>query len=863
MILKCLVPLLFGMAALGVNKPQAVAQPNPSCSMDPIILLLTTPSINTDLPVRAVEMYFEDATRVMSDGSIQPFVRPTIKFRVGVNLAKAQGQFCALAKDKVEENGLTFDGCGLGGPAVAPTRLTLPGSVDVSKWASMTGFCCTWFKCHSCEWKTRLFSRSVGVRTYFDRIVSHEPLPAASNSPSNAKATGKTDLTFSTSGETIDDRSFLEKIWDFVTGFLEWIGRVFGKDWKLQFSDLLGEQLGQLQSQSLDPMNFLTLNEKSFGFSYPFLQRLKVREYKQRGVWDVFLSSLVFQDRQTIFEAQAETSQAISFAIDYDAFLKGLNDLFNSSTNPIIVTDPLYKDNFCAVGRDEARKFLERLRSKLQGDPESGFNSIVKRGTARKVIEDFYGVAGADEYLRSAKKLLPRKKLTSIVAPPLSTILSNPAVVPATGTLYGMANESTWSKEEYSCAKRTALKRHGSIKRVRPFETFEECLSGDPVSKLQRWALLKALKSVSLAADAAALSAPISGRVAYRGWYSCSNFPQVCGLGDMMAWWQEPSKYGARLGRHYAIEMVDASNGSGTTRVQAIADGTVFPVHGDPAWGNALLQPFRWGGRTFIAVYGHLTSEARLKTSKVVVKGEDLSAAGCNEHGNGECNESCVAGGTPRTERHLYFELIEAVSSVAGVDLKKIDPATVVPLSISDEGQRFLYVCERPNSASAKVTLRHADASRIVIKRDGTRLQSIDEFQLDLIDPRDQNEIQKLLLRRNYWPRNRKVGDFWARTSLLSPVSGKLVSETARCTWKPSKRIANCVINRGGGRFEIAARHRSFDLKSSEFQLVMRRVGKRGFRIANDEPRIDEAAGSHPITVNLRGGFPVHKSLQF
>ena len=827
---------LFLWAALALFPGSSAysQESNPVCSPDisPIVVPITGKTA-TDLPVRSLEMTFENASKVMSDGTSQPYVRPSIRFRVGVDLTKAASQFCDEARREVEGASLTFTGCSLAAPQVSPTRLTLPGTIGVEKWWSMTGFCCQWFSCHRCEWKTKIFGRSVSAYSNFDRNVAREMI-AAGSGPTANKATGKTDVSFVLSGGTNDDRSGIEQIWDFLAGFISWLGHVFGESWKVKFSDILGQQLNSSTSQPIDPMNFLVSDEKSFGFSPAMSSTLKLAEFKQRGVWDAFYSSLDFSERTSIFEGAGTTSFLISFPLDYDIFLKTLENIYETSPNPILITDPLYTPNFCAVGRDEAVKYLNHLAQTLQNTPRSSYVVTVPRGTATEALEHHFELGGVSEYLISTKHLVVGKKTTLINSPPLNEIISSPGTMPSGGSLDGLAFEQGWSNEEITCSKRLAMRRWHSELRVRPFESFDSCLSSDPVSVSQKRSLLKVLNSEAgkNILESSLVSAPVFGTPAYRGWFSCKSYPHVCGPTDQIAWWQEPSKFGHASNRSHALQLVDAAASDGITKAKAITSGGIVANYSDRSWGNAILQPFKKDGRTFIAVYGHLTRDSMFAGVRSIDRDSVIGIAGCNDDALGRCDQTCSVNSRPRLQQHILFELVEYDPGNIAQPFRKIEPTALLGFSIQDDHQRSLHSCTRPNSISSSIDWTPSQLRSLNFRSDSRPIPDIGTLNLDFIDPYGKNEVQKIVIDPNFFPRHRNVGDFRVETSVISPVTNKRVSGVATCFWNKQKTLATCSVADKGGRFHIRLLFRTRNIATSEFSLI---IEKSGFRIGLDD----------------------------
>jgi hypothetical protein len=74
------------------------------------------------------------------------------------------------------------------------------------------------------------------------------------------------------------------------------------------------------------------------------------------------------------------------------------------------------------------------------------------------------------------------------------------------------------------------------------------------------------------------------------------------------------------------------------------------------------------------------------------------------------------------------------------------------------------------------------------------------EIDLTFKDPRQNGEIEKILLDPQYRPGNASNADFWVETTITSPVSNQKVSETALCYWNNDKSIAVGSIEDDGGR---------------------------------------------------------------
>jgi hypothetical protein len=138
------------------------------------------------------------------------------------------------------------------------------------------------------------------------------------------------------------------------------------------------------------------------------------------------------------------------------------------------------------------------------------------------------------------------------------------------------------------------------------------------------------------------------------------------------------------------------------------------------------------------------------------------------------------------------------------------------------------------------------------------------EIDLTFKDPRQNGEIEKILLDPQYRPGNTANADFWVETTITSPVSNQKVSEIALCYWNNDKSIAVGTIEDDGGRLSIVAENVTEELKTSKFSfLVVRMAGYSGFRIAQDVPVGNESPGLIGIEVKLKSTTPVLSEISF
>jgi hypothetical protein len=138
------------------------------------------------------------------------------------------------------------------------------------------------------------------------------------------------------------------------------------------------------------------------------------------------------------------------------------------------------------------------------------------------------------------------------------------------------------------------------------------------------------------------------------------------------------------------------------------------------------------------------------------------------------------------------------------------------------------------------------------------------EINLTFKDPRQNGEIEKILLDPQYRPGNASNADFWVATTITSPVSNRKVSETALCYWNIDKSIAVGSIEDDGGRLTIVAESVTDSLKTSKFSfLVVPVSGYSGFRIAEDVPVGNESPGLIGIEVKLKSPTSVLSEISF
>src|SRR5262249_1147069 len=138
------------------------------------------------------------------------------------------------------------------------------------------------------------------------------------------------------------------------------------------------------------------------------------------------------------------------------------------------------------------------------------------------------------------------------------------------------------------------------------------------------------------------------------------------------------------------------------------------------------------------------------------------------------------------------------------------------------------------------------------------------EIDLTFKDPRQNGEIEKILLDPQYRPGNASNADFWVETTITSPASNKKVSETALCYWNNDKSVAVGSIEDDGGRLVILPASVTDELKTSRFSfLVTPMSGYSGFRIAEDVPVGSESPGLIGIEAKLKRPGSVSSEISF
>jgi hypothetical protein len=698
-----------GMAAA----QDSVAQDAPAdCDLSTITRPIHSPPSNRLIVPDSVQ-----ATFSIKPFATGPFTKDVVVPRIYVvsDMSKQIEDEKARTRAKIQQamDGITVGNLWFGQTRISQNRLEVDGAFNVQKWWSMTGFCCTWFNCHRCEWKTIIFERSVAFTAFLDNLVP-VTAPMAAISPGvfsgAAVNTGNSEkevqILIKSSATPHDDRSFLEKVWGFVASIIDFIDHIFGGKEELDVGQYLGNNYGLDQTDPLEPQKILKDNLLDYGYDPQEVKDLHIKSYGNRDVWDAFSAGMFFSSDHTGFLNRANAPYyMIDYAFNRDRYLKVLDDTYSAhrrdppkGDDREVTGDFLRKDFFCAKGRPLMEGYLDRVVKRFEGKDKQTGQMTTNANDAKGLLAQFYGTYGTEEYYRSEIVKAKRARSRNLSLQLISSVdlAGRQGVVPGLGSIDAIAREQDWTAEEKACAVTAATRRSGSPDRVFPLENFEGCTTSS--LKLAR---VKTLGSQierrygdEIFTVANRLVGPIVGQASYRGWYYCTTFVTLCTGKHNVLWWQEPSKYGARGGAHVGMDLVsDPQSTAPEVQLQAVADGHLLYTHRDPdGWGHALLLPFASGNRKFIAVYAHLPKEAKELAGRNVHAGDPLGIAGCTGNagnGTGRCNTTCDTGADTATDVHVHFELLE----LSAATLTPVDPTSVIPFAVKEGGLRRVYPC--------------------------------------------------------------------------------------------------------------------------------------------------------------------------
>lgn len=589
-------------------------------------------------------------------------------------------------------------------PAISARKITVPGRFKVEKWWKTDGFCCHNWECRRCEWKTRVWERTVNFEARLFNAPKQRPDAVSTDGKKPAGVVSdasRSELRMKGEFASINDRSDLEKLWDGIAQIVEGFGKTFGSDWTLQFNDFLGQRM-DLEGNTVEPNQLLSRPLEENGGDPFLIARIKMRPYETRDVWESFNESIYFSEEKTGFSTSSDGGTLqFDYKFDYDKYSRMLRESSVAKRLSAqrrkgrgVVFDILDK-SLCNITRAEFESYMDRFSRKLSGEEPKAKEIAFDPRTFRSVTFSHYGLVGSHEYFRGQLRGL--KKGDRLTLPSALDIGSRPGVMPAQGTLDQLAREQGWTASEVKCAKRKARKRSGSEDLTFPFQSFEECLDArwknDFFDRLSHQ--IEKEFGANIFGEATAVVPPLRDPAHLRGWYYCYQNLSICAGKNRVTWWTEPSKFKARGGKHLGVDLIHGKP-TESISIQAVVDGQLIYNNLNPTgWGHALIIPFSRGGKQYMAVYAHLPSTAKSLDARKVKAGDSLGLAGCSGNagdGFGRCNSYCDVGTSRASDIHLHFQLLEKKSNTT----EAVDPATVIPLNLGQGPPRRLYVCEDP-----------------------------------------------------------------------------------------------------------------------------------------------------------------------
>lgn len=707
----------------------SIAQQGEQCNLLPITRQLSAAKPANGLPfgLEAIELTFSERTisRTGEDGTVftNDVIIPSLRLRAPVTgiIEKAKREARQEILEKKPKD-IDIRGIEFGNPVINSQRvITLPGSFVAEKWWKMDGFCCRWFSCRRCEWKTRVFERTVKFTAVLGNTAIASTVvpsvPAAASEPHSSTGSQHTaaSLVLSASGQTKDDRNDLEKVWDAVGGFLEAVGTIFNGHDNLQLKDFLQETYS-LDDQSIEAPNVANRRLDAYGYDTNLVSTKRVRTYESRDAWEAFNAGLFFSTDRTGFFAEPSGNQILMiYDFDYDRYSEVLNSsalAYRASSSKSkkrsagaslqsggFVFDILDK-SLCGLTRKSFEDYIESLGKKFEGeDDRSEQIQASSRIDLTDKLREKYVVGGAEELFRSMKRTgqtnAAERKLV-VSAPSATSLMHDRWTVPAQGSLWAISKQNDWSPSEYKCAERIARKRSGSASRIYPLQSFAECanLTSEQIHLERLFGLIEEKYGAEVFTPFRVSGAPISGDVFYRGWYYCYKNPSICAGAQRVTWWTDPSMYGARGGSHNGLDLMHGAPNESIPLIAAV-DGQIIYNNADPnGWGHALIIPFEKDTEKYMAVYAHLPPSAKAMDGKKVKVGDSLGFAGCSGNagdGNGKCNNYCsVSSASRASDIHLHFGVLKKSPTGAS----PVDPLSILPFAIKTGPPRRLYVCQ-------------------------------------------------------------------------------------------------------------------------------------------------------------------------
>jgi hypothetical protein len=175
----------------------------------------------------------------------------------------------------------------------------------------------------------------------------------------------------------------------------------------------------------------------------------------------------------------------------------------------------------------------------------------------------------------------------------------------------------------------------------------------------------------------------------------------------------------------------------------------------------------------------------------------------------------------------------------------------------------FVVIAGSAHAASIKANTEFGSVKkRLVFKREGesVKLNSY-SVPMRLSDPYGRGDIVKILLDPNYDPNKggERKDDFTVLTRVRLAGSSKSLTDSALCSWRKGKKIADCSVEDDGGRYLLVVKSRGRTLARSRFKLrVGRFAGYQGFYLGRDASEEDAS-----VMVSPRGGRPVDVQVRF
>lgn len=718
-----MVRSLCGALILFACSGCAFAEEPPSCDMTPIKRTLNPINSGESLSLNSIELSFAERKidRTYADGRSESYdvLIPTVHLRAPLtNLVESIKQQSVQKILNSKPPDIDIENIRFDAPTVNGMRsLSLPGRFDVEKWWKMDGVCCKWFDCHRCEWKTRVMSRTVEFTGTLGNLpvrgsdppagIVSRAAPVRTTLPLHTGAA----LLLTAKGETKDDRSDLEKIWDFVAGLLEAIESVFNGHDSMQIKDFIGKEY-PVEESSLDAPNVANRRAEPFGYDENLVRANGFRTYESRDAWDAFNAGLFFSDQHTGFvDESGKNLLLMTYEFDYDRYTEVLN---SSSLGARLIARhkarPLAGPNIdgdildkyaCNLVRPSFARYMDALAAKFNGaDKNATPVSYTNRAELAAKLQRKYLLSGAEELFRNTRRPTTSTGAEkSVVAPAIVAIANDKWIVPAQGNLWAVARQNNWSAAEYRCAQKVARKRSGSVDRVYPFQSFAECADVDTTQAFTA-SLFESLETKfgpGIFTPFRGSGPPIRGDIHYRGWYYCYQNPSICAGAKRVTWWRDPSGFEARGGMHKGMDLIHGIPDENIPLLAAVDGQLIYNNSSPNGWGHAIIIPFEKDQIKYLAVYAHLPPSAKSLDGKIVKLGDSLGQAGCSGNagnGSGQCNNYCrINAALNASDVHLHFELLKKDPNGATSNVP-VNPTSVIPLTIKDGPPRRLYVCQ-------------------------------------------------------------------------------------------------------------------------------------------------------------------------